>query len=46
MKSLGAYKPLKGSAHSIPKWQQLLKATSPREMITVMLIVRRRKGGL
>jgi kumamolisin len=45
MKSLGAYKPLKGSTHSIPKEHKLLKATSPREMITVTLIVRRRKGG-
>jgi kumamolisin len=45
MKSPGAYKPLKGSTHSIPKAHKLLKATSPREMITVTLIVRRRKGG-
>jgi kumamolisin len=45
MNSLGAYKPLKGSAHSIPKEHKLLKATSPREMITVTLILRRRKGG-
>jgi kumamolisin len=45
MKSLGAYKPLKGSTHSIPKEHKLLKATSPGEMITVTLIVRRRKGG-
>src|SRR5580658_9850779 len=45
MNSLGAYKPLKGSAHSIPKEHKLLKATSPREMIMVTLILRRRKGG-
>jgi kumamolisin len=45
MKSLGAYKPVKGSTHVIPKAHKLLKATSPREMITVTLIVRRRKGG-
>ncbi len=45
MKSLGAHKPLKGSTHLIPKAHKLLKATSPREMITVTLIVRRRKGG-
>jgi kumamolisin len=45
MKSLGAYKPLKGSTHSIPKEHKLLKATSPRESIMVTLILRRRKGG-
>ena len=45
MKSLGAQKALKGSTHAIPKEHKLLKATSPREMITVTLIVRRRKGG-
>jgi kumamolisin len=45
MKSLGAQKPVKGSTHVIPKAHKLLKATSPREMITVTLIVRRRKGG-
>ena len=45
MKSPGAYKPLKGSTHAIPKEHKLLKATSPREMITVTLIVRRRKDG-
>jgi kumamolisin len=45
MKSFGAYKPLPGSAHPIPKTHKLLKETSPREMITVTLIVRRKKGG-
>jgi kumamolisin len=45
MKSFGAYKPLPGSVHVIPKAHKLLKETSPREMITVTLIVRRRKGG-
>ncbi len=45
MKSFGAYKPLPGSVHAIPKAHKLLKETSPREMITVTLIVRRRKGG-
>ena len=45
MKSLGAYKPLKGSTHTIPKEHKLLKETSPRESIMVTLILRRRKGG-
>ncbi len=45
MKSTHVRKPLKGSVHKIPKEHKLLKLTSPREMITVTLIIRRRKGG-
>jgi kumamolisin len=45
MKSLGAFKPVKGSKHAIPKEHKLLKATSAREVIMVTLILRRRKGG-
>lgn len=45
MKTLGAYKPLKGSTHLIPKEHRLLRATSASEIIMVTLILRRKRGG-
>lgn len=44
MKSFGAYKPVPGTTHVIPKEHKLLKATPANEMIAVTLIVRRQKG--
>jgi kumamolisin len=45
MKSLGAYKAVRGSSHIIPTEHKRLRATSATEKIMVTLILRRRTDG-
>ena len=45
MKIPSGYKALKGSEHSLPKGDKVLKPTSEKEQATVTLVLRRRPGG-